>query len=201
MANPRDDDDDRLPVVYEHRARPYSPEARFEMKGDHVAITQGNRSGNFIYRDIVLIRLLYRPRNTTNEGYQTKLYRRDRKTAALTNLSWKSLVDLDRQDDAYARFVRELISAVARDNPAVTLAAGMPRWQHLVTAGAALVAMLALLIVLVQALRNGGWAVAGLTAALGAYFGWWSLRYLSRNRPRTFTRDVIPADVMPPRKP
>ncbi len=68
------------------------------LEDDHVMVNQGRRSGAFHYRDIALIRLMYKPRNTTNEGYQTKIYRRDRKTASLTNLSWKSLVDLDRQE-------------------------------------------------------------------------------------------------------
>jgi hypothetical protein len=193
-----DDADKSAPLVYQHRARPYSSEARFELKDDHVAIEQGRRSGNFHYRDVVLIRLLYKPRNTTNEGYQAKLYRRDNKTAALTNLSWKSLVDLDRQDGAYVRFLSALIDRTVRANPAVVLEAGMPRWLHAVTAVAGGGAVLALVVVTIQAVRAGSLPAAALTGALGAYFVWWSYRYLGRNRPRRFTADAIPADVLPP---
>jgi hypothetical protein len=186
------------PVSYAHRAKPYAAEAQFVLEPDHVAINQGSRSGNFPYRDIVMIRLIYKPRNTTNEGYQAKLYRRDKKTAALTNLSWKSLVDLERQDVPYSQFVEALISRTAAANPAIVLRAGMARWLHVVTALAGLSAIVALVIVTAQAILNGGYPVALLTGALTLYFGWWSLRYLGRNRPRGFRADSIPADVMPP---
>jgi hypothetical protein len=188
---------DAPPITYQHRAKPYAQEAQFVLESDHVAITQGSRSGNFPYGDIVLVRLLYKPRNTTNEGYQTKIYRRDRKTAALTNLSWKSLVDLERQDEDYARFVPALIGRIAAANPAVVLEAGMPRWLHSITTAAGVVAVLALVVVTVQALRNGSAPVALLTGALTLYLGWWARRYLGSNRPRRFSAGSIPEDVMP----
>lgn len=184
-------------TTYQHRAKPYAPEARFTLEDDHVAISQGNRSGNFPYADIVLIRLLYKPRNTTNEGYQAKLYRRDRKTASLTNTSWKSLVELERQDLEYNAFVAALIKRIAAANPSVVLEAGMPRWLYAMTAAAGLVAISALLLVLWHALRNGSWPVAMLVLGLCAYFLWWTYRYLSRNRPRPFRTDEIPPDVLP----
>jgi hypothetical protein len=186
------------PLVYEHRAKPYAQEARFEMKPDVLAVTQGSRSGDFAYRDIELVRLLYKPRNTTNEGYQTKLYRKDWRTVGLTNLTWKSLVDLDRQDADYAVFVRALIARIAAANPGVVLEAGMPRWLYTLTAAAGGIAMIALVLVGIAALRQGGWPMALMTVAIGAYFVWWTWRYLGRNRPRRFRPDAIPADVMPP---
>jgi hypothetical protein len=188
---------DNTPLAYQHRARPYSPEARFELKPGHVAITQGARKGDFPYRDIVMVRLMYKPRNTTNEGYQAKLYRRDKKTASLTNLSWKSLVDLERLDADYSSFVRELIGRVAAANPGVVLRAGMPTWLHRVTALFGILSVLALFVVAGQALIQGSWPVALLTGALGAYFIWWSSRYLGRNRPRGFSPEAIPTEVVP----
>ncbi len=190
-----------LLALYAHRAKPYAGEAEFRLHPDHLHVEQGRRSGDFPLADIVMVRLLYKPRNTTNEGYQTKLYRRDRRTAALTNLSWKSLVDMERQDADYRRFVEALIAAVARVNPGVVLVAGMPAWLHRLTALAGLLALAALATVMVQALVNGGYPVALLTGALAAYCGWWTWRYLGRNRPRSFRADAIPPDVLPPAVP
>jgi hypothetical protein len=185
-------------VTYGHRARPYSHEAVFELRDDRIAIEQGSRKGDFLFGEIVMIRLMYKPKNTTNEGYQTKIYRRDRKTAAFTNLSWKSLVDVDRQDADYSSFLRKMILATSAVNPSVVLVAGLPRWKHMLVSlfGAASVAALAL--VTVQALMQGSWPMALLTAGLAGYFVWWAMRYVSRNRPRHFKPDNIPADVMPP---
>ncbi len=187
-----------LLALYSHRAKPYAGEAEFRLHPDHVHVEQGRRSGDFPLADIVMIRLLYKPRNTTNEGYQAKLYRRDRRTASLTNLSWKSLVDMERQDADYRRFVEAAVAAVAAANPGVVLVAGMPRWLHRLTALAGLVALAALTTVLGQALLNGSLPIALLTAALAAYCGWWTMRYLGRNRPRSFRPGAIPQDVLPP---
>jgi hypothetical protein len=184
-------------TTYSHRAKPYAQEAEFRLMPQHLAIEQGKRSGDFAYRDIVMIRLMYKPRNTTNEGYQAKLYRRDKRTAALTNLSWKSLVDMDRQDGDYRRFMIALVAKVHGVNPNVVLEAGMPRWLHIITAIAGIVAVLAMIVVTAQAMLNGVYAAAVITGILALYFGWWSIRYLTRNRPRPFTADAIPDDVLP----
>ena len=189
--------DDRPLATYSHRAKPYAQEAEFRLFDDHMHVDQGRRSGDFPYRDIVLIRLTYRPRNTTNEGYMAKLYRRDKRTVSLTNLSWKSLVDMERQDGPYRRFVERLIGEVHAANPNVLLQAGMPGWLHMITSAAGLIAIIALCIVTGQAVLNGAWPVALLTGALAAYFAWWTVRFLGRNRPRGFTVDRIPADVLP----
>jgi hypothetical protein len=184
-------------TIYAHRARPYSAEAEFELMPSHVAVRQGRRSGDFPYRDIVMIRLTYKPRNSTNEGYQAKIYRRDKRTASLTNISWKSLVELDRMDADYRTFVESLISRTVAVNPAVVLRAGMPGWQHKMTVAAGLLAVLALMTVTSQAVINRGYPVALLTAALAAYFTWFTLRFTGRNRPREFAASSIPQDVLP----
>jgi hypothetical protein len=186
-------------ATYAHRAKPYAGEAEFRLYPTHLRVEQGRRSGDFPLADIVLLRLLYRPRNTTNEGYQAKLYRRDRRTAALTNLSWKSLVDMERQDAEYRRFVEALVAAVTAANPGVALRAGMPPWRYWLTAAAGLLALAALAVVSVQAALNGSLPVALATGGLGLYLGWWTRRFLSRNRPRAFTARSIPEDVLPQR--
>jgi hypothetical protein len=184
-------------TLYAHRARPYAAEAEFELMPTHVAVRQGRRSGDFPYRDIVMIRLTYKPRNSTNEGYQTKIYRRDKRTASLTNISWKSLVELDRMDAGYRGFVEALVQRTSEANPNVVLVAGMPGWQHKLTVLAGLIAVLALITVTSQALLNRGYPVAFFAGALAVYFVWFTLRFTGRNRPRGFSPDAIPQDVLP----
>jgi hypothetical protein len=188
---------DRPLATYAHRAKPYAHDAEFRLMPQHLRVEQGKRSGDFPYRDIAMIRLTYKPRNTTNEGYVCKIYRRDGHTASLTNLSWKSLVDLERQDGDYRRFVERLIAEVHRANPGVALQAGMPRWLHIITGLAGLIAMIALVTVTGQSVLNGGLPVAVLTGILALYCGWWATRYLARNRPRGFVVEAIPEDVLP----
>jgi hypothetical protein len=188
---------DKPIATYSHRAKPYSAEAEFRLMPAHLRIEQGRRSGDFPYHDIVMVRLTYKPGNTTNEGYMAKLYRRDRRTASLTNLSWKGLVEMERRDADYRRFVELMIAEIRKANPGVILQAGMPGWQHKITAVAGLAAVITLVIVTSQAALHNSLPMAALTAALGLYFGWWTIRYLARNRPRGFTADALPEDVLP----
>jgi len=190
--------DARPLATYAHRAKPYAGEAEFTLHPTHLHVDQGRRSGDFPLAEIVLIRLLYKPRNTTNEGYLARFYRRDRRTASLTNLSWKSLVEMERRDAEYRRFVEAAIGAVARANPGVVLRAGMPVWVFWTTAFAGASAVAALLLVAAQALLHAGWPSALFAGALGVYCGWFALRYLGRNRPRDFAAGAIPQDVLPP---
>jgi hypothetical protein len=190
-------------TTYSQRSKPYAQEAEFSLMPQHLAIEQGRRSGNFLFSEIVMIRLMYRPRNTTNEGYQAKIYRRDKRTALLSNLSWKSLVDVERQDADYSQFVRALIARAIAGNPGIILVAGMPRWLHLLTAAMGFMAVVAMVAITGKALQHNTWPVALFTASIGIYLGWWALRYVTRNRPQRFTADAIPPVVMPPevRKP
>jgi hypothetical protein len=193
-------DDPYIPVSYAHRAKPFSLEAEFRFKPDHLSVAQGKRSGNFPYRDIMMIRLLYKPKNTTNEGYEAKIYRRDKHTASLSNISWKGLIDLERKDAQYRAFIEELVSRVQAANPDVVLQAGMPVWLHRITAAAGLGAVGIMLVVGFQAVVLGSWQVGVFAVALAAYFCWWASRYISRNRPRSFTAKTIPEDVVPKRQ-
>jgi len=57
--------------------------------------------------------------------------------------------------------------------------------------------MLAVALTIVQALRAGSFPMALLAGGFGLYFGWWTWRYLARNRPRSFTADAIPDEMLP----
>jgi hypothetical protein len=188
----------QLITSYTHRAKPYGAGAVFEMYADHLVITQGPMEDTAFFKDITTIRLSYRPKNSTNEGYRMQLYRTTGRTLSVTNLSFKNLVSVDRQDAPYRNFVGALVPAIAKANPAVELVAGLPRLLHITTVLAGGAAALALALVSMSTGISGGIPLAALMAGATVYFGWWTWRYLSKNRPRLFTVDAIPDDVLPP---
>jgi hypothetical protein len=191
------DDDRYIQPNYSHRAKPFSLESEFRFKPDHLSVNHGKRSGNFPYRDIAMIRLLYKPKNTTNEGYEAKIFRRDKHTASLSNISWKGLIEIERKDAEYSAFLHALIAKVSAANPQVILQAGMPLWLHRITAAVGLIAVGIMLAVSYQAVMLGSWQLGVFAVVLAAYFAWWAWRYVSRNRPRHFKPGAIPADVLP----
>lgn len=189
-----------MPVlVYSHRARPISAPVDYILTGKGLAMRQDTKEVVLPYADIRRVTLMFKPRNTTNEGYAMTVRGPKRLKASLSNLSWKSLVEFDRQDADYIRFVRELVGRATAANPSVELIAGMPRWRYVAFILAGALAIGAMGSVMVAALfgepRN--LPLAAFAGALAAYFVWWSARFLTRNRPRRFTPDSLPADVLP----
>jgi hypothetical protein len=186
-------------VLYSHRARPITAPVDHALTDKGLAIRQDTRELVLPWSDIRSITLTYRPRNTTHEGYQMLVRGPKRMRATLSNLSWKSLVEFDRQDAEYVRFVRALVERAAAANPQVALIAGLPRWRYIAFIVAGVAAVGAMVSVMVAALfgepRN--LPLAAFAGALAAYFVWWSARFLTRNRPRRFTPDSLPADVLP----
>lgn len=189
-----------LPLIqYSHRARPITQPVDHALTGRGLAIRQDTRELVLPYADIVSITLAYTPRNTTHEAYRTLVRGPRRMRANLSNLSWKSLVEFDRQDADYVRFVKALVERAAAANPAVALIAGMPRWRYaaFLVAGVAAVGAMASVMVAAMVGEPRNWPLALFAGALTAYFVWWSARYLHRNRPRRFTPDRLPEGVLP----
>ncbi len=184
-------------AAYAHRPRPYSQGIEFRLMPEHLTIGQGLKSGDLHYGDIAMIKVMFKPRNSSGQGYATTIYRRGGRTTVISNLSWKNLLEVETQDASYRRFIEALVRQTAARNPAVILKAGMPRWLHLLTgvAGAATVAGAS--TVVVHALWTRNWPMALFAALMAMYFGWWSFRYVSLNTPRAFGPDAIPEDVLP----
>jgi hypothetical protein len=186
-------------VVYSHRARPISAPVDHALTGKGLAMRQDTKEIVLPYADIRRITLMYKPRNTTNEGYTMTVRGPKRLSATVSNLSWKSLVEFDRQDAAYIRFVTALVERAAAANPKVELVTGIPRYRHVLAIGAAALAISAMGAVVIAALlgESRNWPLALFAAALGGYCAWWATRFLSRNAPGTFRPGAIPAKVLP----
>jgi hypothetical protein len=185
------------PIRYAHRGKPYGAPMEFELGETSLLVQQGATRGHVPYSNIALIRLLYRPKNTTNEGYETKIELIKGRSVSLGNLSWKNMMDMTRQDTEYRRFVEALIDKVRAKNPSVQLAAGMPAWLHKISMVAGACAVFTMIALAFQAIITGSWQIGILAAAFSAYFTWWTWRFMTRNRPREIVVGSLPYEVMP----
>jgi hypothetical protein len=183
---------------YAHRGKPYGAPMEFQLGKKSIAVRQGATRGDIPYSNIARIRLLYRPKNTTNEGYETKIELIKGRSISLGNLSWKSMMDMTRQDGEYRRFVEALVAKTREHNPALQLVAGMPAWLHKLSVLAGAAAVLTMVGLAFQSLLTGSWQLGVLAATFSAYFIWWTWRFMRRNRPQMFEPGAIPSDVMPP---
>ena len=185
-------------TAYSYRPRPTGPGLAFRLDPDGLHVTSGRGAERVPYEEIAAIRLAATPSNWSPHVYLAKLQLGDGRSLKLSNLSWQGLVAAERLDAPYVTFITELLRRTHQANPALVCRAGTPRlfWMLSIAIGAALV--VAFLSLMAVAVRQGGWTAALLVGMLAIPMAWVVRAHVWSNRPRNFTPDAPPGDVLPP---
>lgn len=184
-------------ITYAHTPKPFGREVTFTIKGRELVVSDERKTLTAPLKEIAQVRLTYEPRNTMAKGFRMKLWFSNNRTAVMTNLAWKSLIQVERQDEAYRRFVTTLISEIGKANPACTFLAGQAKPLWAMVALAAGLSLVGLIWLVARAWLAGSTSMALLTLLFGGYFAFTISEMLRRNRPRPFTPQAIPADILP----
>ena len=115
----------------------------------------------------------------------------------LYSTTWHTVALMSPQDNGYRAFVVELHRRLAAIGSKAVLVVGINPAIYtagLVVLGFVGVAMLGLLI---RALITGEFAGALFLIGFAALFGWQIGGFMRRNKPRTYTFDTLPKDVLP----
>ena len=196
------------PLTYKHRPKPFGQEASFALGADRLSVGHGRRKAEFAYRDIAMLRLTYAPTNIASDGYRGKLTARGGRSVGFTNLSWRSMAEMERHHDAYRAFVAALAEHIARANPEADFSAGLAPWRFRTMCGLAAATGAALAAATLFALYHRIWPstawpaglaslMAGMAGFTLLYLIYWMRRYLGRNRPASFRPEAIPQRVLP----
>lgn len=199
MTTLTDDPQDTLPPSYAHRPRPFAGEVTFRLKPEGLVVDSGRRVERIPFGKIASVRLWYRPTNITSQGYRAKIFATDGRTVTLSNLSWKTYFEVERQDAAYRAFLVDLAERASAENPGFLVRSGQPTplWLSAMALGLATLGMFATAIV--WALLRQAWAFAGLAALFCLPFAWQAWNMAVRNRPAVTSAGHIPEAVLPPR--
>ncbi|HET9902956.1 MAG TPA: hypothetical protein VFQ27_04565 [Xanthobacteraceae bacterium] len=169
----------------------------FALERDALLWSVGNRSGRIPYRSIRQIRLSYRPVTLQMYRFQTEIWAENAPKLAIASCSWRSMVEQERQDQAYRTFVVALHQRLARSGTRPLLRAGVPHLTY--WPGVVLFAAMALILpwaVARTASADAFWSTA-LVALLIAVFLWQIGGFFWRNRPAAYTAEAIPEAVLP----
>jgi hypothetical protein len=186
-----------MTTSYSHAPRPVGGPVTFTLEGDRLIVDSGRKVQEVELGAVEQVRMTYEPRSFAQKAFQVRVRMRDGKTFAFSSINWKSLIEAERLDKDYRAFARTLFDAIARANPHARFLAGRPRWAWFAIAVLAAASLLAMAIFTWRALEAG----ATTAAAMGVFFalvGIWQLEPMVRlNKPRTFTPDEPPPDLMP----
>ncbi len=170
---------------------------QFDLTDAGLAWQSGGKSGIWPLDKIAAIRLSYRPMSMQSRRFRADVEDSRGERVTLFSTTWHSVALMSPQDDGYRAFVVELHRRLAAAGSNVFLIAGINSKIYLV--GLALVSLVAAAMIglLVRALLIGEFAGALFLIGFAALFAWQIGGFLKRNKPRSYTLDHLPADVLP----
>jgi hypothetical protein len=196
-AEPAASEDDAADPAYVFKPSLIGVWCEFRLKSDGLHWQIGPRGGRVRYERIRAVRLSYRPVTMQSRRFVTEIWSSDNPKISIVSVSWRSLIEQERQDGAYSSFVRSLHGRLAASNSKAQFTTGLPvvsYWLGVVMFAGVTVAIAAMVM---RALREGQWSAGAVIAAILAVFGFQIGNYFRRNRPVRYQPDAIPAKVLP----
>lgn len=169
----------------------------FRLLADALEWRIGERSGRVPYAAIRRVRLSYRPVALQSHRFFAEIWSDAAPKLQLASTSMRGLAEVERNDDAYSAFVGELHRRIARAGGTPILDTGKNPVLYWI--GCALFAATALVmaVLAVYGLLEGSLAGAAFIGGFLALFLWQVGRFFLRNRPRRYTADTLPPDLLP----
>jgi hypothetical protein len=186
-------------VVYSFKPSMMGAPHTFRLGPDAMDWEVGRHSGSIPYGAVRRLRLSFRPASLAPHRFVAEIWSDTAPKLTVASTSWRSLVEQERNDTAYAAFIRELGRRVGGAGRRAALEIGSP--PLLYWPGVVICAVLALGLpwILFRAIAAGALGGAALVGALLAVFAWQLGNLFWRNRPGTFRPDDIPWWVLPRR--
>ncbi len=182
---------------FRQRPRPVGAEIAYKIEGNTLLVDQMRKIDRVQLAAVEQVRFTFEPGNISAKGFKTQLRLTDGRTITFGNISWRSFVEVERQEERYRRFVLALAREIALANPACRFIAGKPAaiWGlfALIAVGATFgIAMFAW-----SAWSHGQKNAAYLAIILFA-LGVWQMEPMVRlNRPRALGTGEVPPEMLP----
>jgi hypothetical protein len=169
----------------------------FVLKSDAMNWKIGSRAGRVRYDRVRRVRMSFRPVTMQSQRFLTEIWSADNPKIQIASASWRSLVEQERLDAAYAAFVTELHRRLAAAGTSAQYLAGMPRLTYWIGATVFSGVMVAMGVLTVRAMQLEQWTAAAFVGAFFLIFAFQVGNYFRRNWPSRYRPDALPAYVLP----
>jgi hypothetical protein len=199
---------DSADIEYAYKASLMGGAWMLRLAPDALHWSIGTVAGAIPYASIRRIRLSFRPVTMQSYRFLAEIWSDKSPKIPIASASWKSLMEQERQDDGYTRFVIALHQRIAEAGGDPDLRAGalpLLYWPGVAIFGALVVMGVSLAF---QSMSLGeraigqpmDWTQKGAILVLVVMFFWllWQMgSFFKRNLPRRYTLGAIPADLLP----
>ena len=174
---------------------------QFRLRPDALEWQIGRHQGRVHYDKVRAVRLSFRPVTMQSQRFITEIWSTGNPKIQIVSASWRSMIEQEPLDAAYAAFVGELHRRLAAAGAAARFSTGLPvavYWVGLIVFAAVMVATA---VMLVRALGLQQWSAAAIVGVFFLVFAYQLGHYFYRNRPGRYRPDALPAGVLPKASP
>src|SRR3954471_2381321 len=184
-------------MMYVYKASLIGSAHRFELTDEGLSWHVGGKSGVWRYADIAAVRLSYRPVSMQSRRFRADIRHVNGQRVSVLSTTWQTVTLMTPQDKDYRAFIIELHRRLEGAGAGVVLVGGLKPGLY-----AAAVAVLALVVIaiaglLARAVATGAFGGALFLIGFAALFGWQIGGFIRRNKPRRYTFDALPEELLP----
>jgi hypothetical protein len=184
-------------LSYSYKPSLMGAPCRFELTDGGLSWRVSARSGLWPYASIAAIRLSYRPITMQSRRFRADIRNDKGQSLPLLSVSWQNATLVAAQDEPYRSFVMQLHRRIAEAGGKPALIAGLRRPIYGLGLFAMALVIVALLGLLIRAVMVGSYSGMLFLVGFMALFGWQIGRFMMRNKPRAYTLDAVPRDLVP----
>jgi hypothetical protein len=184
-------------TTYAYKASLVGSAHRFELTPEGLSFHVGRKSGVWPYADISSVRLSYRPVSMQSRRFRADIGNESGERIAILSTTWQTVALMEPQDRNYRAFMVELHKRLAGVEGRIALTGGLKSWIYnasLAVIGLVAVAMAGLLA---RAVAIGEFGGILFILGFAALFGWQIGGFVLRNKPRNYTFDDLPKELLP----
>lgn len=184
-------------LSYSYRPSLLGAQWTLALTPDGLAFSAGPRQGKVRYGDIARLRMAYRPTSMQTSRFVTEIRAAGVPPLRAVSTTWKSMVEQQRLDADYTRFVTALHARVAASGAPVACERGRPALIYWPGLAVFISVSLGLAALIVRTLQASAILPALLVGVFFALFVWQGGTFFSRNRPGRYPVAEPPRDLLP----
>jgi hypothetical protein len=184
-------------AAYAYKASLIGAAQQFELTEDGLLWRIGPKSGLWPYATIARVRLSYRPVSMQSRRFCAEIWDVGGARLRLFSTTWQTVALMAPQDDAFRSFIVELHQRMMVAGSHAELIGGLRPGVHIAALAVTAIVASAMVGLLAQAVATGSWAGALFIVGFAALFGFQIGGFLRRNRPRSYTFEHLPKELLP----
>jgi hypothetical protein len=184
-------------TLYAYKASLVGAAQQFELRDNGMSWRIAGKSGVWPYAAIASVRLSYRPVSMQQQRFRADLEDSAGSRIHLISTTWQTVALMAPQDADYRAFMIALHRRMHEAGSHAVLIGGLKPWVYVVALATIALLALAMAGLLARAVATAQWGGALFIIGFTALFAWQIGGFIRRNRPRNYTFEDLPKELLP----